>query len=303
MVDGILLLDKPIGLTSHDLVNKVRKIFQQRRVGHTGILDPRATGLMVMLLGKGTLFSSQLTGVDKKYSAVFRFGISTDSFDSEGKIIEEKDPGQISLDRFKLLCDDFTGEINQLVPSYSAVKINGKRMYKIARNGKPVAEVYKDVEVYSIEITSFDWPEVSLDIYCGAGTYVRSLAHQIGQRLGCGGYLKSLIRTAVDNFTLDQAISIEQLANSIENGDNSPVRPLVSALPNKPTISIRPEYYRFVLEGRPFIKRYLNQTEYKGPGGCLSLLLGPENKVLALAKLNYSWGSFQRLDNRDILGK
>jgi len=303
MVNGVLLIDKPAGLTSHDLVDRVREIFKQRRVGHTGILDPLATGLMIILLGKGTLLSSQLTGVDKKYSAVFEFGKTTDSFDREGKFVSEINPGNVDLEQFKHLCDTFTGQINQLIPPFSAVKLNGKRMYKSARDGQKVPEKHKDVEVYTIEITSFDWPLVSLNIHCSAGTYVRSIAYEMGQRLGCGGYLKDLIRTAVGNFTIDRVTSLEQLRSSIENADYSFVKPLVEALPDRPMISIRPEYYHYILEGRPFIKRYLGHTEYRGPGGCSSLLLGPDNKILAIVNLNYNWGSLNRLDSRDILGK
>jgi tRNA pseudouridine55 synthase len=303
MVDGILLIDKPPGITSHDLVNRIRKIFKQRRVGHTGILDPMATGLMVLLLGKGTLFSRQLTSSDKKYSANFIFGKTTDSFDNEGKLVAEKNPGVLSVDKFEDLCNRYRGKIKQLVPPFSAVKLNGQKMYNVARKGETVPEMYKDVEIYSIEITSFNWPEVNLDVHCSAGTYVRSLAHQMGQQLGCGGYLKSLVRTGLGSFTIDQAISLEAIESSINNGDYGSVLQLVEALPDEPKISIKPEYFRSILEGKPFIKKYLYYTDYKGPGGCLSLLLGPDNKVLALVKLNYSWGSFERLDNRDILGK
>ncbi|MCD6161211.1 MAG: tRNA pseudouridine(55) synthase TruB [candidate division Zixibacteria bacterium] len=303
MVDGILLLDKPIGITSHDLVDKVRKIFDQRKVGHTGILDPLATGLMLMLLGKGTMLSSLLTNADKKYSAVFQFGTSTDSFDGEGKIIEEKDPGQMDVEQFESLCRNYTGKINQLIPAYSAKKVAGIKMYKSARKGEKVPERFKDVEIYSIKTTAFNWPEVELDIHCSSGTYVRSIVHEIGQKIGCGGYLKALVRTAIDDFTLSQAVAFEHLSDAVNNGDYSQVKSLADALPGRPTISIRPEYYRLILEGRPFIKRYLQQTDYKGPGGCLSLLTGPENKILAMVKLNYNWGSINRLENRDVLGE
>jgi len=119
----------------------------------------------------------------------------------------------------------------------------------------------------------------------------------------CGGYLKALVRTAIDDFTLSQAVAFEHLSDAVNNGDYSQVKSLADALPGRPTISIRPEYYRLILEGRPFIKRYLQQTDYKGPGGCLSLLTGPENKILAMVKLNYNWGSINRLENRDVLGE
>ncbi|MCP4582976.1 MAG: tRNA pseudouridine(55) synthase TruB [candidate division Zixibacteria bacterium] len=303
MVNGILLLDKPIGISSHDLVNMVRRVLKQKRVGHAGILDPLATGLMVMLLGKGTLFSPQLTGSDKRYSAVLSFGKSTNTFDSEGQFIEEKDPGKLDLSEFKRACDSFIGNFKQLVPPFSAVKLNGKRMYKSARDGEEVPAKYKEVNVYSIDILTFDWPDVSVDIKCGAGTYVRSLAHELGQKLGCGGYLKKLVRTGIGDFDLDDTISIEKLEEAVGAGDLSAVKPLVDAFPDRPTIKIRSEYCKSILEGKPFIKRYLERTDYKGPGGCLSLLLGPEEKVLAVVTLNYNWGSYNRLEGRDVLGK
>jgi len=303
MIDGILLLDKPIGITSHDLVDRVRRVFKQKRVGHTGILDPLATGLMVMLLGKGTLFSQHLTGSNKRYSAILSFGKATDTFDSEGIITREQDPGNLSKDRFKAACDNFIGDIDQLVPAYSAVKLNGKRMYKAARDGEILPEKYKKVSIYSIRIISYDWPDVSIDIQCGPGTYVRSLAHELGQKLGCGGYLKKLVRTGIGDFKLNQAIDFDKLEAEVGAGEFNSVKPLADAFPDKPTVVIRSEYCKSILEGKPFIKRYLEQTNYRGPGGCLCLLLGPEKKVLAMATLNYSWGSFSRLESRDIIGK
>jgi tRNA pseudouridine55 synthase len=303
MVDGILLLDKPAGITSHDLVDRVRRVFKQKRVGHTGILDPLATGLMVMLLGKGTLFSQHLTGSNKRYSAILSFGKATDTFDSEGTITREQDPGKLSKDRFKAACDSFIGDIDQLVPAYSAVKLNGKRMYKAARNGEKMPEKYKKVSIYAIKIISYDWPDVHIEIQCGPGTYVRSLAHELGQKLGCGGYLKKLVRTGIGDFKLNQAIDFSRLETEVGAGDFNSVKPLAEAFPDKPAVIIRAEYCKSILEGKPFIKKYLEQTNYKGPGGCLCLLLGPEKKVLAMATLNYSWGSFNRLESRDIIGK
>ena len=303
MVNGIVLIDKPSGITSHDLVDRVRKIFNQKRVGHAGILDPLATGLMIVLLGKGTLFSQHLTGSNKRYRAKLRFGRATDTFDAEGEVTSESDPGDLSREKFEEIADGFVGKINQLVPPYSAVKIQGKRMYKAARDGEELPERHKEVDIQTIQVLEFAWPEVVVDIRCGAGTYVRSLAHEMGQEIGCGGYLEKLVRTGVGKFTLEDAISLEQLGDSIKTDDYSAVKPLIEAFPDKPTIAIRPEYYDSILQGKPFLKRYLQKTDYKGPGGCLSLLLGPENKVLAIAKLNYNWGSFGRLESRDILGK
>jgi len=304
MVSGILLLNKPSGITSHDLVDEVRKIFKQKRVGHTGILDPSATGLMVLLLGKGTLFSPQLTGSDKRYTAVLAFGKTTDTFDSEGKILAENDPGKLTKEQFEAACGHYIGKIKQLVPPYSAVKVQGKRMYKAARDGEEIPPKYKEIDIYDIDILSFDWPEATIHIRCSAGTYVRSLAHELGQKLGCGGYLKGLVRTGIGHFKLKNALDLDELRQALEDdSEMNVVRPLIDALPDHPQLAIRPEYYRSILEGKPFIKRYLGRTDYKGPGGCTALLLGPDNKVLAVVKLNYNWGSFNRLDSRDVLGK
>lgn len=303
MVNGILLINKPSGITSHDLVDRVRRMLNQKRVGHAGILDPLATGLMVILLGKGTLFSQQLTGSNKRYLAELLFGKATETFDSEGPVTSEKNPGNVSREDFTGFLRGFIGKINQLIPRYSAVKIQGKRMYKAARDGEDLPEKYKEVEIYSIDIVNFAWPEVTLDIRCAAGTYVRSLAHEIGLEIGCGGFLKSLTRTAIGKFTIEDARGLPKLDEMLAAGDLSVVKPLIEAFPDKPTISIRPEYYDSILQGKPFIKRYLQKTDYKGPGGCLSLLLGPESKVLAIARLNFNWGSYNRLESRDILGK
>jgi tRNA pseudouridine55 synthase len=303
MFNGIILVDKPQGITSHDLVDRLRVIFDQRRVGHTGILDPLATGLMVMLLGKGTLFSPQLTGADKRYKAEIRFGRSTDTFDAEGKTTGEKDPGDLSIEEFEELCNKYSGKIKQLIPPFSAAKFDGQKMYESARKGEITPERFKEVEFYSVEISSFSWPDVGLEIRCSAGTYVRSLAHEMGQMVGCGAYLTNLIRTGVGSFKLEHAVTLRDLEKAIEVNDCSMIKPLWEAMPEKPRIFVRPEYIKSIIEGRPFIKKYLSRTEYRGPGGCLSLLVDTDSRVVALAHLNYSWGSFDRLDSRDVLGK
>jgi tRNA pseudouridine55 synthase len=303
MINGIVLVDKPKGITSHDLVDRLRILFDQRRVGHTGILDPLATGLMVMLLGKGTLFSPQLTGADKRYRADIQFGRDTDTFDAEGKTVSEKDPASIDSDEFNDLCLRYKGKIKQLIPPFSAAKLAGQKMYESARKGEMMPERFKEIEFYSIEIIAFNWPEVSLDIHCSAGTYVRSLAHEMGQVLGCGAYLKNLVRTGVGAFNLEQAITLNDLEKGIVENNYTMVRPLWEAMPDRPRLFVRPEYIKSIIEGRPFIKKYIFRTEYRGPGGCLSLLIDPNNKVVALAHLNYSWGSYDRLDSRDVLGK
>lgn len=303
MVDGIVLLDKPRGYTSHDLVDRLRKILRQERVGHTGILDPLATGLMIMLLGKGTLLSPQLTGANKIYRAAFLFGRATDTYDGEGNVISESDPGSLSFEEFVKVCNGFIGRVKQIVPPYSAAKLDGQKMYESARRGDELPAKFKEVEFYSIDIESFEWPKVQLLIKCSAGTYVRSLAHEMGMKLGCGAYLAGLVRLAVGQFTLDQAVTLDQFESEEMISGNRLVKSLVQALPGLPKIYVRAEHIRLILQGRPFIKKYLYKTDYRGPGGCQAMLIDDKEKLLALVQLNYSWGSFDRLDSRDVLGK
>lgn len=299
-VDGIMLVDKPAGMTSHDVVNYIRKALKIKRVGHTGILDPNATGLMVILLGKGTLFSGCLTDMPKRYVSRIAFGKETDTFDAEGSVVSTSDPGNVTQSEFQNLLPDFTGEIEQVIPAYSAAKRNGVASHRLARRGEKIAPRHKIVKIEELKIIDYDWPEVSLDIRCQSGTYVRSLAHQMGKRIGCGGYLKTLRRLEVGTFQVSGASTLDEISGS---GDISKIiRPLKEALPTSPLIDIKPQYYNAVLNGRPLYKKYIDGSSYAGDGGVLSILMGPENKVLALAELNMHWRVINKLGPSEIMG-
>jgi len=298
--DGIILVDKPAGMTSHDVVNHIRRALKIKRVGHTGILDPGATGLMVILLGKGTLLSSFLTDMSKRYVSRIAFGQETDTFDADGKIIASSDPGQISREKFEKLLGNFRGDIEQIVPPFSAVKRKGVALHKLARRGEKIDPRRKVVRIDDIKIIDFDWPELSLDIQCQSGTYVRSIAHQLGQMLGCGGYLKRLRRLEVGPFQVSAAVTLEEISNNNEISEI--IKPLRDALPASPLIEIKPQYYRAVLNGRPLCKKYISRSDYAGDGGVLSLLMGPEGKVLALANLNMHWRVVNKLGPSEIMG-
>ncbi len=298
--DGIILVDKPAGMTSHDVVNYIRRTLKFKRVGHTGILDPGATGLLVMLLGKGTLFSSFLVDMSKRYISRFEFGATTDTYDSDGKILTETDPGELTRDEFESHLSRFIGEIEQTVPPYSAAKKDGVPFYKLARKGKEVTLRHKVVTIKDIKIIEFKWPEVALDIQCSTGTYVRSIAYELGQNIGCGAYLKKLRRTEIGPFSVSSAITLDEIAKVRDLSEI--IRPLKQALPSNPLIRIKPQYYGDILNGRPFCKKYVGEFDYNGDGGIMSLLMGPDDKVLALARLNMHWRAIASLGPSEIMG-
>lgn len=299
-IDGIMLVDKPTGMTSHDVVDYIRRALKIKRVGHTGILDPGATGLMVILLGKGTLLSKFLTNMPKRYVSRFAFGRETDTFDAEGTVLASSDAGNVGLDEFGKLLGNYRGEVEQIVPAFSAAKRGGIASHRLARRGENVSPKQKVVRIEEIKIIDFDWPEVSLDIRCESGTYVRSIAHQMGQALGCGGYLKNLRRLEVGPFRVSGAVTLDEITGSDNIMDV--LKPLKNALPSAPLINIKPQYYGAVLNGRPLYKKYISGSDYSGDGGIVSFLMGPDDKVLALANLNMHWRVINKLGPSEIMG-
>jgi tRNA pseudouridine55 synthase len=298
--DGIMLVDKPAGMTSHDVVNYLRRKLGTRRIGHTGILDPNATGLLVMLLGRGTLLSSWLVGMSKRYVARFEFGMTTDTYDAAGQVIKTANPGTIPRKRFEIILNDYKGEIEQGIPPYSAAKRQGKTLHKLARKGKTFNPGIKVVEITRLEIIDYSWPEAALDIACSSGTYIRSLAHQMGIAIGCGGYLKALRRLEVGPFRLSMASTLEEIMQS--SSPDEYMKPLKEALPDYPALKIREEYSGAVIGGRPLVKKYFTENTYRGNGGELSLLLDEDEKVLALARLNMNWRSLDKLGPSQVMG-
>ena len=298
--NGIILIDKPAGMTSHDVVNHLRRKLKTRRIGHTGILDPNATGLLIMLIERGTLLSSWLIGLPKRYVARFAFGSSTDTYDADGEITGQFDPGQVGREEFGKLIPRFMGEIEQKIPPYSATKRQGKKFYKLARKGSQFNPGLKVVEIENIQILDFAWPEVAFDIQCSSGTYIRSLAFQMGEELGCGGHLKILRRIEVGPFHLSEAVGLSDLLESADPFGF--IRPLKEALPMLPGVRIKEQYRGAVLGGRPLVKKFFENDAYRGSGGELSLLLDHDEKVLALARLNMNWRTADKLSPTEIMG-
>lgn len=205
----ILLFNKPLGWTSFDLVKKVRNTLRIKKVGHAGTLDPLATGLMILCTEKQTKQIAELTGKDKVYTGTLRLGQTTPSYDLETELTDAVDVSYITLTQLKQAVIAFVGEISQRPPAHSAVKVDGKRVYKSARAGVEVEIPLRQVHVYAFEITGFELPEVHFRIHCSKGTYIRSLVHDLGQTLGVGAVLTALCRTAIGDLKLEDALELD----------------------------------------------------------------------------------------------
>ncbi|MEW6686233.1 MAG: tRNA pseudouridine(55) synthase TruB [Candidatus Edwardsbacteria bacterium] len=214
-MNGWLIVDKPKGWTSFDVVAKIRGITKERKVGHTGTLDPQATGVLIIALGKATKLIQFIAQTDKEYLATIRLGITTDTFDSEGKILKTKEAPQLSRNKIEEVLSQFRGEIEQLPPMFSAIKSQGKKLYQLARKGITVERKSRKVKIKKLQIENIDLPFLTLRIECSKGTYIRSLANDLGEKLGCGAYLHQLVRLRAGQFRLEQAVKMEQL-NSLE---------------------------------------------------------------------------------------
>ena len=210
MTDGVLVIDKPAGMTSHDVVDEVRRKLHERRVGHAGTLDPDATGILILGIGKATRFLSYAQASYKRYLAVARFGSTTTTQDAAGEVLEEK-PADVTDKDVEAALPAFTGSLQQIPPMVSAVKVGGERLYKKARRGENVERDPRSIEVESLvllDYTSGEQPEATLDIVCSGGTYVRTLIHDLGQSLGCGAHMAWLRRTEAGGFTEADAVPL-----------------------------------------------------------------------------------------------
>lgn len=209
--DGILLVDKPSGFTSHDVVAKLRSHFRLKKVGHGGTLDPMATGLLILLLGRGTKLSQRIMGTDKEYEGVMRLGVATDTHDADGTVIQERDARHITREAVLEEMNRHRGDQMQMPPMVSAIKKNGVPLYKLARKGQDVEREARLIHVYRFDLLAYNPPDARFLLRCTKGTYVRTLCADIGESLGCGAHLAELRRTAIGNLHVDQARSLDEL--------------------------------------------------------------------------------------------
>lgn len=250
VVSGVLVIDKPVGMTSHDVVQIVRKGTGIRRAGHTGTLDPRASGVLVVLIGPAVRLSEYVSASDKRYQATLRLGASTETYDAEGEITASSVDVNVTEEQFDEALESFVGEIEQVPPPYSAVKVKGRKAYEMSRKGEPVDLKARQINVYSLELLEWAPPEAVVDVYCSSGTYVRSLAHDLGQMLGCGAYLVGLRRTKSGRFTLRDAVPLRKLREAFTNGEwYRYLIPAADALADWPLVELDPDEVELVRHG------------------------------------------------------
>lgn len=250
VVSGVLVIDKPIGLTSHDVVQIIRRGTGIRRAGHTGTLDPRASGVLVVLIGPAVRLSEYVSASDKRYQATIRLGSSTNTYDAEGMVTSHAPVDHITEDKFNEILQTFVGEIEQVPPPYSAVKVKGKRAYEIAREGESIDLEPRKIQVYSLDILEWAPPEVVIDVYCSSGTYVRSLANDLGKALGTGAYLIGLRRTKSGRFTLRDAVPLRKLKEAFDAGDwYKFLIPAADALGDWPMVELDADQVELVRHG------------------------------------------------------
>lgn len=240
-VSGLLNINKPKGLTSHDVVNRVRKLSGQRKVGHTGTLDPMATGVLLVCLGQATRLVEYLNGGHKQYLATIRFGVTTDTLDVEGKITARSDASFLTSEQLRKILPAFLGEIEQTPPVFSALKKNGQPLYRLARAGQDVDVKPRPVTIYALTWRKWQPPDLTLEIDCSSGTYIRALARDIGQAAGSGATLVELSRIANSHWTLDQAISLDLLEHATQaapGGWRNYLHPIEHMLPHLSKVTL-----------------------------------------------------------------
>ncbi|MCL6480579.1 MAG: tRNA pseudouridine(55) synthase TruB [Firmicutes bacterium] len=251
--DGALVLHKPAGKTSHDVVEAVRRLLGFRRMGHLGTLDPLATGVLPLLLGRATRLAQFYAGRHKRYECTIRFGFATDTYDADGQPVGPDLQPTLDRQQIEALAARFVGRISQVPPAFSAKKIRGRPAHELARKKRPVALKPIEVEVYEFRVLDVQGCRVRVAIQCAAGTYIRSLAHELGQLQGSGAHLAEIVRTAVGEFTLDQAIPLEELAHYARSGRlTEVVIPLEHLLPELPRITVLPIIERRIRHGTRF---------------------------------------------------
>jgi tRNA pseudouridine55 synthase len=250
VVSGVLVVDKPIGMTSHDVVQIIRRGTGIRRAGHTGTLDPRASGVLVVLIGPAVRLSEYVSASDKRYQAAIRLGSSTDTYDAEGVVTSSGSVESITEEQFNSALQEFVGEIEQVPPPYSAVKVQGRKAYEMARNGEEVDLAPRRIQVYSLDLLEWDPPEAVVDVFCSSGTYVRSLANDLGAALGCGAHLVGLRRTKSGRFSLRDAVPLRRLQEAFTAGNwYKHLIPAAEALGDWPSVELDADQVELIRHG------------------------------------------------------
>lgn len=288
-ISGVLVADKPQGLTSHDVVAVARRLLRQRQIGHFGTLDPFATGVLPLSIGKATRFAQFYLKSRKAYEGTIRFGFSTDTYDATGR--PDSEPVAIELDAKALeqAFADYTGRVMQTPPPFSAKRVAGKRAYELARQKQPVELKPVEVEIYALELLDVAGDRARFAVECSGGTYVRSLAHDIGRQLGCGAHLAELRRTAVAEFTEKRAVPLDALEQAVREGKVADyLVSLEALLPECPSLVVRGREEKSVRHGHSFELAQALRPGRGLPGGTLALpllkILNADRQLIAVAR-------------------
>ena len=264
-MDGVIVIRKEKGFTSHDVVAKLRGILHMKKIGHTGTLDPDAEGVLPVALGKATRLVDMITDKEKTYEAVMRLGVVTDTQDMSGTVLSQTTELSVTEEELCTVVSSFVGDYMQVPPMYSALKVNGKKLYELAREGKTVERKPRPVHFYEIEILDISFPLVHFRVTCSKGTYIRTLCHDIGEKLGCGAAMESLLRTKVGRFTLDDAITLAQTEEAVQEGTiESKILGIEEILAEYPRVCCTKEGDRLLANGNPLVQALVDAQEKKG---------------------------------------
>mgnify|MGYP000009501251 FL=1 len=268
MINGILNIYKEKGYTSHDVVARLRGIFGQKKIGHTGTLDPDAEGVLPVCLGRATKLCDLLTDKDKTYEAVLLLGKETDTQDITGTVLKECDPSEITEETAKKCIESFIGEYDQIPPMYSALKVNGKKLYELAREGKVVERKSRKVQIYDIRIKEMKLPRIRMEVSCSKGTYIRTLCNDVGEVLGVGGCMESLLRTKVSRFELKDSMKLADIEKAKNEGRTEEIiLPLDEVFVEYPKIIVTGRQAQLAYNGNPFPKESAKNLILPGKDG------------------------------------
>ena len=262
MINGIVNIYKEKGYTSHDVVAVLRKVVGQKKIGHTGTLDPDATGVLPVCLGRATKVCELLTDHDKTYEALLLLGKTTDTQDISGEVLEERDPGNLTEEEVRFCIESFIGEYDQIPPMYSALKVNGKKLYELAREGKTVERKSRRVQIHGIRILEMNLPHVRMEVDCSKGTYIRTLCHDIGEKLQVGGCMEELELTKVGRFLKEDAVTLDEVRQKMEQGEGTELfTPLDQIFAELPAVTVTDAKAWMSYNGNDLPERFLLEKE------------------------------------------
>ncbi|HHF3093259.1 tRNA pseudouridine(55) synthase TruB [Vibrio diabolicus] len=288
-INGVILLDKPTGISSNDALQKVKRIYFAEKAGHTGALDPLATGMLPICLGEATKFSQFLLDSDKRYRVIAKLGERTNTSDSDGEVVETR-PIDVTLDKLEACIDKFRGESDQVPSMFSALKYQGKPLYEYARKGIEVPRESRKITVYEIVLHRFEGDEVEMEVHCSKGTYIRTIVDDLGEMLGCGAHVTMLRRTGVAKYPYEKMVTLEQLNELLEQAhreERAPrelldplLLPMDTAVEDLPEVNLLPELADMVQHGQP-VQVFGAPTE-----GSLRLTMGEERLFIGVGEMN-----------------